>query len=59
MSVQLLKSRAELITLALVKEKEEGGKISTQYSNLSMTSELFEGEEETKMAGLLNISRTI
>ena len=51
MSVYLTRSRTEFTALALIKEKEDSGKISNHHSILSMPSELFECEEETKMAG--------
>ena len=58
MSVQLIKSKSEFTELAMLKEKEDANKLS-KHSIMSMPSELFEGEEIAKMAGLLDISRTI
>ena len=59
MSVQLMKSKKEFTELAQIKEEEEDGKFSKLNSIMSMTSELFEIEEEAKMAGSLETSRKI
>ena len=57
MSVQLMKSKKEFTELAQIKEEEEAGKFSEHNSIMSMTSELFDVEEEAKMAGSLETSR--
>lgn len=61
MIVQLMKSREEFIELALLKEKEEreDSKLLTPHSIMSMTSEHFEYEEKQKMAGSIDMTRTL
>ena len=57
MSVQLMKTKKEFTELAVVKEIEEAKQFSKQSSIMSMTSELFDVEEESKVAGLLDTGR--
>ena len=52
-----MKSKKEFTELALLKENEDTSKFSKLDSIMSMTTELFEVEEEVKVAGLLDTSR--
>ena len=52
-----MKTKKEFTELAVVKEIEEAKQFSKQSSILSMTSELFDVEEESKVAGLLDTGR--